>query len=102
MKPGDIARRTHAWGAPATWDPARDGICGVLPVRAGTDDRGVYATMTSAWFPDANDIALMQKGLPILLTIFGTLHPVVSVAIGQPSDLVPALPPASDGAATNG
>ncbi len=85
MTPVDIARRTRAIGAPANWDPTKDGTCGVLCVRDGVEGR--YPVMTSAWLPDENEIRLMQQGVPLTLRIYGTVHPVVSLAMGEPDDI---------------
>lgn len=86
MTPIDLTGRTRAIGAPRNWDSAVHGECGVLCVR--DDHSGSHPNMTSAWLPSAEDLRCLNLGLPILLTIFGEVHPVVSVAVGQPSDVV--------------
>jgi hypothetical protein len=92
MEAVDISKRSRAIGAPKDWDQSLDGGCGVLPVRDGVDLMSGARTMTSAWKPDANDLMFLNKGLPILLTIFGVVHPVVSLGIGQPDDLPDTKP----------
>lgn len=86
MNPIDISGRTRAIGAPLNWDQNLDGSCGVLCVRDGVDLQSGARTMTSAWKPTDEDMRLLAKGLPVLLTIFGVTHPVVALAVGQPSD----------------
>lgn len=85
MTPIDLAGRTRAIGAPRDWSPTADGECGVLPVRDGREGR--YLTMTSAWQPSPDDLRCLNLGLPIMLTVYGSIHPVVAIAVGQPSDL---------------
>lgn len=88
MNPVDITGRTRAIGAPRNWDQQLDGVCGVLCVRDGIDLQSGARTMTSAWQPTNDDLRLLAEGLPVLLTIFGAVHPVVSLGLGQPSDQV--------------
>lgn len=85
MTPIGLSGPTRPIGAPCDWDPARDGTCGVLIVRDGVE--GIYRTMTSAWQPSAEDLRCLNLGLPLLLTVFGSVHPVVALRVGQPSDL---------------
>lgn len=87
MKAVDLSGRTRAVGAPLNWDYEKDGDCNVLPVRDGVDPDNGFSTMTSAWMPCPEEIEALKHGLPILLTIFGTGHPVVSLGVGTPADL---------------
>jgi hypothetical protein len=66
-------------GAPPNWDQSKDGRCEALP--AYRDDGGLdgYTTHTSFWLPSAEDLARLNAGEPIALTIYGNTHPVVSV-----------------------
>ncbi len=93
MNPVDLTGRTRAIGAPRTWDPAVDGECSVLPVRDGVE--GAFSTMTSAWLSSDEDRRLIDLGLPLLLTIYGNVHPVVALGMGQPSD-VPQIEETAD------
>lgn len=78
---GLIARTTRALGAPSDWDPKRDGRCGALPVRDEQHSPGV-PRMVSAWFPDAGELAALQRGAPVYLTVIGPVHPAVSIGVG--------------------
>jgi hypothetical protein len=64
-------------GAPRNWDHSRDGLCHTLEIW----DRDGY--MISAWLPTATELDLLNKGHPILLSISGTVHPVVSLAVSM-------------------
>ena len=98
---GNITRATRNLGAPPDWDPKRDGRCGSLPVRDEAHSPGV-PRMVSAWFPDAGELAALQRGAPVYLTVIGPVHPAVSIAVGaapaagerqaerDPSDSTPA------------
>ncbi len=89
MNPTTIACQTRAIGAPANWNPVRDGQCGVLSVRDDIADVSGYPTMTSAWLPTKDERERIQNGLPILLTIYGRTHPVVSMTAGWQEDVPP-------------
>jgi hypothetical protein len=39
--------------------------------------------MTTAWEPTPDELARLNAGAPILLTILGTGHPPVSMAVGD-------------------
>lgn len=86
MKPVDIRGRTRAMGAPLNWDYEKDGDCGVLPIRDGVDEHDL-TIMTSAWMPCQEELNALANGLPILLTIHGRSHPVVSLGVGTKADL---------------
>lgn len=63
-------------GAPADWNPAKDGECDPLVVYAGG------GTMISAWYPTDEEKAAIAAGAPVLLTVWGRGHPPVSVNAG--------------------
>lgn len=71
MIPRRIAGATHNLGAPAGWDPARDGHCGVLPVRA------VDGTCLSAWEPTPDELAILNAGGSVILQVVGSQPPVM-------------------------
>ena len=64
-------------GAPRDWDEARDGKCIGLPVHRDKE-RGDWH---SYWRPSPADLALLASGMPIRLTVFGTAHPPVAIAV---------------------
>lgn len=75
MTPGRIDGATRALGAPDGWDESKDGPCDVLHVR----DRG--GVMESAWYPSEEEKAAIAAGRPVILTVWGSGHPPVSVNV---------------------
>lgn len=75
MTPGHIKGANRYLGAPDNWDPAKDGTCETLPIR---DDGKL---LESAWVPTADELAALNRGAPVILTIWGRSHPVVSVNV---------------------
>lgn len=78
MRPVEIDGATHMFGAPKAWLAERHGECGMLPVRRDGD------TYASAWRPSADDLAVLQAGGAIVLTVYG-LQPPVALAVQLPS-----------------
>ncbi len=70
MKKALIEGATHNPGAPANWDPARDGSCGGLPVKF--DGKGCY----SAWKPTPEELAILADGGYVMLHVAGWQVPV--------------------------
>ena len=71
---GRIRGSNFTYTAPADMDNCQD-----LHVRVDNDN-GVR-TISSAWFPTKEEIALMQEGQPIHLHIYGSGHPVVAMSV---------------------
>jgi hypothetical protein len=74
MIPRHIAGATHALGAPADWDKTRDGNCCVLHVRAVRDGRNTR--FESAWEPTPEELALLNAGGSVILSVVGGQPPV--------------------------
>jgi hypothetical protein len=74
---------TRAIGAPAGWDPEKDGQCGVLSVHDYVNDHGKPG-MISRWELEEGDLDKLAAGAPIYLSILGQAHPVVCVYVGEP------------------
>jgi hypothetical protein len=68
---------TRRLGAPLSWDHERDGICHTLDI---CDQDG---WMTSAWRPSEMELARLNAGAPVYLQIGGSVHPVVSLFVGD-------------------
>jgi hypothetical protein len=83
---------TRLIGAPAGWNPQRDGPCGALSVHDYVNAHG-KPTMLSKWELEPGDLEKLQAGAPIYLSILGQVHPVVCVFVGDP-----APQPSSDAA----
>ena len=75
---------THQMGAPANWDPATQGECGVLPVQVTEDGR-----CRSLWSPDVTERSKIAQGYPIALEVVGG-QPPVSVYVSD-AHLIPGV-----------
>lgn len=61
-------------GKPRDWDDATQGECGTLPVLR--DDAG----FVSCWRPTPDELAMLNDGGVVTLTVIGEGHPPVSLA----------------------
>lgn len=69
-------------GAPVDWDPSTHGECCGLPVhRDWANNRWL-----SYWQPTEQDIANILAGVPIRLSVFGSGHPPVAIAVSAGTD----------------
>lgn len=80
MIPGRIAGATHAFRATKGWDRTREGACGTLILRA--DQTCAGPGLTSAWYPNLDEIERIARGAPIYLTVIGGGRPPVCMAVG--------------------
>jgi hypothetical protein len=76
-----IAGWNAAPGAPADWDPARDGDCGALPIRvypaqALRPGGPRLQWVESAWEPTPREMRALALGRSIILRIIGWQPPV--------------------------
>lgn len=69
---------THMLGAPDGWTKDE---CGTLPVRMATSTLGPM--WTSAWTPTPDELARLNAGASVLLTVHSAGHPPVSLAVGD-------------------
>lgn len=81
LTPLRIAGFTRVPGAPENWNPDEQGPCIGLPIRDEIID-GCYA-MTSRFEFSPEDIARINAGRPLELTIFGRQHPVIRLSIPE-------------------
>lgn len=80
-----ITGATRNLGAPAGWDPKRDGPCAHLPVRDELIEGIPWMVSAHEFTPD--EIALIVAGEATLeLWIQGTIHPVVGLRVRGPVD----------------
>lgn len=83
MIPRRIKGFTHMLGAPDRWEKARDGNCVALAVRAvpppgagvGRPGDGMVQCQ-SAWEPTPEELALLNAGGSVVLTVYGGQPPV--------------------------
>ena len=74
MKITQHPSHNHVLGAPPNWDQ-KELPCSALPCRV--DD----VCITSHWKPSESEVEILKAGGFIALTIFGHVHPVVSVSV---------------------
>jgi hypothetical protein len=58
-----------------------------LPVRDQVMDcppAGIVPTMTTAWEPTPDELEAIARGAPVYVRIFGTMHPPITVYVGEP------------------
>ncbi len=76
---GRIRGATRVLGKPAKWDETNpDQDCSALAIVDISPEQG-GPQMVSAWFPTPDEMALLQAGQPVYLSIFGTVHPPVAL-----------------------
>jgi hypothetical protein len=86
VTPGSIRNQTVGWRKPQGWDDELDGPCGTLSVRHEVETLSGLSTMTSLWELTDDDRLAIARGQPVMLRIYGTVHPVVSVYVGEPTE----------------
>lgn len=79
MKIVDTVLTNARLGAPSNWDQGKDGRCVTLPVFREDGGLESYTAHSSFWLPTPEELARLNAGEPICLTIYGSTHPVVSV-----------------------
>ena len=85
MKAIVISRSNNVLVKPKNWDDQSMGRCFDLHTR-GTIQQGVPQS-ESAWLPTEAELAALNRGMPIILTILGRQHPPVMVSVGNSDDL---------------
>jgi hypothetical protein len=75
MQPATIKGATHAPGAPRGWTEA-NGPCGALPIIYRKDAHG-NDECVSAWKPTAEELAQLNAGGFVILSVTGWQVPVM-------------------------
>jgi hypothetical protein len=73
-------------GAPAGWDPNRDGECGALPIRVLKLPGGTMCC-ESAWEPTPEELAWLNAGGQIVLRVIGWQVPVALYCEPPPAEV---------------
>lgn len=81
MEIGHIRGATRVLGAPLDLEPQRHGACAGLPIRDAVYQGGL-PDMRSPWFPTPEELARLQAGAPIYLSVIGETHPPVALSVG--------------------
>lgn len=80
MIPMRISGATHVLGAPKGWEPEKDGNCCQLAVRVVED------IWQSAWEPTPAELAALNAGGSIVLSVVGGQPPVMLHVEATPLD----------------
>lgn len=78
------ATSNHTFGPPESWNNERNGECTPLHVTKTADDGG-NAIMQSEWKPNQDELDALNAGAPVVLTVWGVMHPPVAVNVGMPT-----------------
>ena len=78
MLPLRISGATHFLGAPKGWEPEKDGRCSHLAVRR------VDEVWQSAWEPTPAELAVLNAGGSVILSIVGGQPPVALAVEAAP------------------
>lgn len=81
MIPKRIAGSNANPGAPAGWDPSKDGSCSHLAVRVVFEDLGGgkrrAVSCESAWEPTPKELEMLNRGGHVILKVMGWQVPVM-------------------------
>lgn len=80
MNPVKIHGFTRELGKPADWDESKNGPCDTLAV-IDTKDHNNNPCMVSAWKPTPEELEALNRGMPVLLWVYGAGHPPVAVGV---------------------
>jgi len=89
MNPGNIKDSNRVMGAPKGVSEEHCSALSVIMEHRHEEPVGIV--MHSAWIPEEIERKAIAEGNPILLTVFGTQHPMVSLGViaGAPQDHFP-------------
>lgn len=85
MNPGRINQATRDLGPPPG---VNENECDRLWIKDIDDGR--FTAMQSAWIPTAEEIDALMQGKPIILTVFSTVHPMISLGVAS-EHLIPEV-----------
>lgn len=71
-----IAGATAYLGAPANWQPDKDGDCGHLAIREHGDPRRGSGWVESAWEITPDDLEKLKEGRSLIVRIWGWQPPI--------------------------
>lgn len=76
MKATTTRGATHNYGAPKNWNPETDGECHILQVRVDRVGERRLINCVSTWKPSPEDLAHLNRGGVIELSILSDQPPV--------------------------
>ena len=86
MNPTTHESNNTRLGPPVNHDATTQPEIATLHVTCGFDEDMRCEKMSSFWQPDVEELIALAKGNKIMLTVFGTGHPVVSLAVLKETD----------------
>lgn len=85
MNPTKITGANTNLEPPKDWDHAKDGECVALPIRlSGSIADPASIEMQSAWVPTVDELAVLNNGGYVVLSVIGTSHPPVMLRAELP------------------
>lgn len=78
MLPTQHPSNNGVLGAPTSWDQSATPCSALAITRTEVDGHQVIA---SFWRPDSVELAMLQAGKPVVLFVYGSTHPVVSMGV---------------------
>jgi hypothetical protein len=85
MRPTSIRGKTHCFSKPANWDDATMGPCGDLEVRVEVEPPpSNIVECVSAWKPDAEELAMLNRGGAVEIYVCAKAQPVLRVGAVEP------------------
>jgi len=82
MNPTTHPSNNATLGPPRGWDYAAM-PCGALSITRIDCEDGSSA-MVSFWKPDAQELADLNRGASVMLSVYSAAHPPVAVAVSEP------------------
>lgn len=84
MRPTLTRGATHNYQAPENWDTEKDGECGDLQVRVQLHGARGIIDNVSTWKPSADELAALNQGGVIELSILSPKQPAVGLSVVDP------------------
>lgn len=85
MRIVEFEGQTGLLGAPEHWNQKGGIECGYLPYVS--EVVGGYRAVSSYWKPTPEELAELNAGGYVRLTVIGLTHPVVAIGTGQVTEL---------------
>lgn len=84
MEPIKHPDANHALRPPVDWDEEKNGPCATLEVFAQV--QGSDICIQSTWMPNAEELAALNAGQPVVLMVYGRVIPPMAVGVLAPPE----------------
>lgn len=84
MNPTRTRDKTVTYKPPANWVPELDGVCGDLEVRVQYHGQRRIIDNISTWKPNADELAHLNRGGVIELSVLAPVQPPVGMWVVDP------------------